>query len=812
MNPDTFLIQIPTSAVYMSLSIAAQLCLIVYCLGYSAGSKEKWSLIRFLVIWTHYNLWLCMGEIYFATYEIPRGVRHPDEVLMEQIWLTASVGLGPSMVAFFFQIMKRPEPLLIRTITVIAIGIAIGGWIYPEMADRNGSGPALATVPITILPLLYGIGWMCYYFFTTKDKRYKRRMSIILLSIVILMAAMISFNSLFSTEETKKIANQYRHLLILIMTLQQTFLYTLAITRYGIFDIGIENAADEMFKQMKDPALVISGTGRITRVNPIAQSIFQFPEAGIDRDITEWIPNFNASVSRFESKIALGRQESIYFCTLTPVQKGEERVGTVMVMRDITEEKRVMSMKNAFLSTVSHELRTPLTSILGFTKIIQKKWKKVIVPLFEADNKREERAKKQITKNVDVIISEGERLTALINNVLDITKMESGSIDWKYEKTTFLAIVEQSIAATQGLFDQKALTLTTELEDAEVVVVVDKDRLIQVLLNLLSNAVKFTERGTITIRVERQHQNIITSVIDSGVGMKATDVGKVFEKYQQVGKESGLQKGTGLGLPISKEIVEGHGGEIWAESELGKGSTFSFSIPLPQTQSPAVKKVNPEEVLVSLQMIAQNQVVRSTPEVLIVDDEPSIRQLVRQSLEPSGYRIREACDGLEALELIKQSLPDLMVSDVMMPRMNGFDLVAIIRNDVQRMHLPIVMLTVVPDEKRGYGLGVDSYLRKPIAPETIREEVSKVLVHRASERHVLLMGRDMERMQTLRDQIQALGYVIHTATSISQIDSIKGLRMSMVIVESGFLSSSELQVTLRSMGQMAPLIRLLDMG
>ena len=252
------------------------------------------------------------------------------------------------------------------------------------------------------------------------------------------------------------------------------------------------------------------------------------------------------------------------------------------MMRDITREREVDRMKTEFTSTVSHELRTPLTSVLGFAKLIQKRFSTVVVPRFEPADKKEARAIKQIGQNLEVIISEGTRLTNLINDVLDISKMEAGKTDWNIKTQPLDAVIEQGVAASTGLFSRKpAVVLIEDHQSPLPTLPIDADRIIQVLLNLISNAVKFTDEGQVTLRSKTSGTTITISVIDQGIGIEPADQSKVFEKYKQVGDQlTDRPTGTGLGLPISKEIVEHHGGEIWVESVAGQGSTFSFTLPL----------------------------------------------------------------------------------------------------------------------------------------------------------------------------------------------------------------------------------------
>jgi signal transduction histidine kinase/HAMP domain-containing protein len=250
--------------------------------------------------------------------------------------------------------------------------------------------------------------------------------------------------------------------------------------------------------------------------------------------------------------------------------------------------------KSTFLAGVSHELRTPLTSILGFAKIIQKRLESRIFPVVNAHDEKTERAVRQVSENLDIIVAEGERLTALINDVLDLAKIEAGKVEWHMQPLSVSDIIERATAATVALFERKPLELIKEVEDGLPEIVGDRDRLIQVVINLISNAVKFADQGSVTCRATQVNGEILISVIDTGVGIAEADLPRVFERFTQVGDTlTDKPKGTGLGLPICKEIVEYHGGRIWVKSELGRGSDFSFTLPVKEVKSsvePAVIK------------------------------------------------------------------------------------------------------------------------------------------------------------------------------------------------------------------------------
>jgi len=246
--------------------------------------------------------------------------------------------------------------------------------------------------------------------------------------------------------------------------------------------------------------------------------------------------------------------------------------------------------KSEFLANVSHELRTPLTSVIGFTKIVRRRLDDVVLPALAGaretaaapDDPRLERAVRQVGDNLEIVVAEGERLSALINDVLDLEKIEAGKMDFRHERVHVGEVVERATAATTALFETTGLELQSDIAPDLPAIDGDPHRLVQVVINLLSNAVKFTPSGSVTVRVVAGDDGagVVVSVADTGTGIAPEDQARVFEQFAQAGDTlSETPRGTGLGLSICREIVEHHGGRIWLESELGRGSTFSFSLP-----------------------------------------------------------------------------------------------------------------------------------------------------------------------------------------------------------------------------------------
>ncbi len=264
------------------------------------------------------------------------------------------------------------------------------------------------------------------------------------------------------------------------------------------------------------------------------------------------------------------------------VAPGEHQTqGCVILIRDITREKEVDRMKTDFLSTVSHELRTPLTSVLGFTSIIESKLRTKIAPAVAEDDHKTQKALRITERNLNIVVSEAERLTTLINEVLDIAKMEEGKVSWDFQKVDPALILKQAVEATIPLFEENPIELIKDFPHTLPHCRLDKNRILQVLINLISNATKFTEEGFVKCCASVQDGKLLIRVIDSGIGLSSTQQEKVFEKFTQMGDLlTSKPQGSGLGLAICEQIIEAHAGKIWVESQLGRGCTFSVSIPL----------------------------------------------------------------------------------------------------------------------------------------------------------------------------------------------------------------------------------------
>jgi PAS domain S-box-containing protein len=587
-----------------------------------------------------------------------------------------------------------------------------------------------------------------------------------------------------------------------------------------------------------DGLLVTNEAGQIVRLNPkllqmfglegkellgqTYQTIFKSDLAGLVTAHREQNDTrLTTEVELSDDRVGQALVSAIAHCSIphsdrslhTETTQPLQPASSIVLVRDITTEKEVDRMKTDFISTVSHELRTPLTSVLGFAKLIQKKLEDAILPHVTTDDRKVQRSVKQVRENLNIIVAEGERLTALINDVLDVAKIEAGKIEWNMQPLAAIELIERAIAATTVLAQNSGLQMLCEVEPNLPAVMGDRDRLIQVLINLISNAIKFTHEGRVICRAQQRNDFIQVSIVDNGIGIAEGDCEKVFEKFKQVGEVmTDKPKGTGLGLPICKQIVEHHGGRIWVESQIGQGSTFFFTLPLFEELSikpterlihkPSGTQPQPLEQFVQ-QVRAKVDCAASLEEhlqakILVVDDEPHIRSLLRQELESAGYQVQEAENGIEALQQIKAHPPDLIILDVMMPTMNGFDLAAVLKNNPTTSSIPTIILSIIQDKEQGYRLGIDRYLNKPIDIDLLLRDIRNLLAQGCSHKKVLVVDADIATAKTLTDVLLSKGYSVTEATTGQEgIQKALSIKPDMIIVDAEVSHQHNLVKTLR---------------
>ena len=388
-------------------------------------------------------------------------------------------------------------------------------------------------------------------------------------------------------------------------------------------------------------------------------------------------------------------------------------------------------LKSTFLTSVSHELRTPLTSILGFAKLIKREFSRFFQPMAAGV---EDLAIKgaRLQANLGIIEHEGERLTRMINDFLDLTKIESGRLEWRDREFIPVDTFRRAATSASGLFAKESgVKLIVDVPQDLPIIFADPDRVEQVVLNLLNNAAKFTTHGHVTLSARATDEGALQfSVADTGEGIPSQERDKIFDKFHQVLKEDTLKtrpRGTGLGLAICRQILHHYGGRIWVESELGKGSTFYVELP---AYAPA-RRLD--------RIPLDGEAPHTGPLVLVVDDEPSICSYLSQLLTGEGYSVATAQNGLAALELARQLRPDCITMDIMMPGMDGNEVIALLRSDPDLAHVPILVITILQNYRNA---DVDAAVFKPINEEELLASLDSLLSRAGRRRPTIVLRRN----------------------------------------------------------------------
>lgn len=374
--------------------------------------------------------------------------------------------------------------------------------------------------------------------------------------------------------------------------------------------------------------------------------------------------------------------------------------------------RKLDQLKSEFLSSVSHELRTPLTSIRGFAQLIRRDFERTFVT-HESDPKRQRKGVR-IMENLEIIQVESERLTRLINNVLDLAKIESGRTQWNDTTFPLHLAIAQAVNAARGQFaDKPQVVLRLDVNESPWNVTADRDRLVQVLVNLLNNAAKFTSHGEVRITLTQEQEGWVRiDVIDSGQGFAPEEAELIFDKFQQTRHEDTLKDkpaGTGLGLSICREIVTHYGGRIWATSQLGVGSTFSLTLPVVEQKQASLSPFV-AEAADALPLLPEEH-SDGHPLVLVVDDDSGVVSYLSQLFQENGFAVVTASDGQKALEQARNHHPDLITMDLSMPVIDGRSAILQLRSDPKVCLIPIIVLTAMPVKDV---VGGDLVLTKPV--------------------------------------------------------------------------------------------------
>jgi CheY-like chemotaxis protein len=357
------------------------------------------------------------------------------------------------------------------------------------------------------------------------------------------------------------------------------------------------------------------------------------------------------------------------------------------------------------------------------------------------------------------IRNSGRHLLELINEILDLSKVEAGQMVLDLDGVSLPDLLEYGIAMVRERAGAHGISLACEVAPDLGSVSADELKLKQVILNLLSNAVKFTpDGGAVTVTAQRVGDEAHVSVRDTGVGIAGAEQDRIFEAFQRGGRAARTStEGTGLGLTLSKRIVDLHGGRLWMKSELGVGSTFSFAIPLLPESSPPVQRSPEHDDPVPL-------AVAPAGSILIVEDDRHSADLLRVYLEGAGYAVSVARDGVDGLDLAQRLNPTAVILDILLPRLNGWDLLARLKGDPATSAVPVVIVSMLDEQGAGFALGAAEYLVKPVDRTRLLEALARSVAPRREPRTVVAIDDEPLQLDLVEAVLAPEGWSVIRAT------------------------------------------------
>ncbi len=528
-----------------------------------------------------------------------------------------------------------------------------------------------------------------------------------------------------------------------------------------------------ILESIADGVLVLDHNGRVLLVNPAAEEllglsamviegehfrhILGLGETAVQRDLAQDL--YHELRSRLETvdedlvrlqpaSVRLESGKQVLAVNIAPlIVSAGGTPGLVAALRDASREAEVERLKNEFISTVSHELRTPMTSIKGYTDLL---FLGMVGGLTDAQR-----------NFLQIIKSNADRLTALVNDILDISRIETGRLRLTIESLDLSKIISEVVVVFQEQYRDKGLTLEWEEVAGLPKIRGDADRVTQVLNNLIANSWQYTPSGgRVSIAVHSGDGFLRVDVADTGIGIGPDDIDRVFDRFYRVDDPAVEEVGgTGLGLSIVKMFVELLGGEIWLESELEAGTTFSFTLPLISADVPEV----------SLDLLETELPVVGTrrEKILVVEDNHDLALLLRRQLESEGYQVLLAGSGEDAIWLAKEEKPQLITLDIMLPDLDGFTVLERLKEHPVTAPIPVIIVSILSDEDKGYALGAIDYVVKPIIEDKLLHSLREALAptDEGAPRSVLVVDDEPDIRGFLEQALSYHGYGVRTAAN-----------------------------------------------
>jgi len=432
-------------------------------------------------------------------------------------------------------------------------------------------------------------------------------------------------------------------------------------------------------------------------------------------------------------------EEALQALTASLEQKVWERTAELEVARD--QALTATQHKSEFLANMSHELRTPLNAVIGFSEVLLER-------MFGELNRKQE-------EYLGDILGSGRHLLALINDILDLAKIESGRMELDLGTFDLPAVLNSTFMLIRERAMRQRIHVSLDIDHRLGRFTADERKLKQILLNLLSNAVKFTpDEGALSLKAVLRDDGVEISVTDTGIGIEPEFQQKIFDEFFQVGDRLQKHEGTGLGLAVTKKFIELHGGRIRVQSAKGQGSTFAFTLPVlptPETRSAptvAVPDAHPNA---------------NAPLVLVVEDDPAAAKLLSIYLMEAGFSVEVAADGDAGFEKAKNLRPSLITVDILIPKTDGWELLTRLKADQATASIPVVVVSIIDERGRGFSLGAADYLLKPVDGEVLVRVIQRAVRNNARDqrgRSVLVIDDDPVILELMDAVLRPEGFEV----------------------------------------------------
>jgi PAS domain S-box-containing protein len=541
--------------------------------------------------------------------------------------------------------------------------------------------------------------------------------------------------------------------------------------------LSAEQRLSLYFEAAPDALLEVDGRGAIILANPAAERIFQRTQAeliglGVETLIPERYQSGQVADRERYAGHALRKDGSQIpvDINLSPLADAEGHV--LCVVRDVSEQgaaeeliavrtrelERASRLKSEFLASMSHELRTPLNTILGFSELLSEEGSGAL-------NDKQKRFLSHIQRDA-------QHLLELINDILDLSKIEAGRLELRPEPFAMAVAVAEVLTSTRPLAAAKGITIDRDL-DTTLTLHADRLRFKEILYNLFSNAIKFTpSSGRVWIESSVSEGTLSLVVGDTGIGIKSEDQQAIFESFRQASATTkGVREGTGLGLAITRRLVEHHGGKIWVESAPGKGSRFYFTLPM----APAELPKETRDVV--------GEALSHAPLLLLASHQAAWREDLPRFLEREGFRAASAGSGTDTLHQARELRPNLILLDMEMAGKRAWETLHDIKTLPETTSIPVIIASFADERKRGAALGAAECLVKPFANDVLLRAVRKTL---RSEKalHVLIVDDDPETRQLVADTLLTEGHAPMTVPNAAEaLKVLKGSRVDALVLD-----------------------------